>query len=128
MSVSALGAAATQASALAGSDLRLSSAVGQDASGADVLPEIATLACQPIDHLPFSHIFCNMNKKTVLPCGNLLRYAHSARPGRHKRPGLQEYFETGCLPDQYAKKEYCSPDTQHRQPRHTRRRTARDLV
>ncbi|MBW3509237.1 MULTISPECIES: hypothetical protein [Janthinobacterium] len=49
MSVSALGAAATQASALAGSDLRLSSAVGQDASGADVLPEIATLACQPID-------------------------------------------------------------------------------
>ena len=77
-------------------------------------------------HLPFSHIFCNMNKKTVLPYGNLLRYAHSARPGRHKRPGLQEYFETDCLPDQYAKKEYCSPDTQL--PPRTRCRTARDLV
>ncbi|QKY09025.1 Ig-like domain-containing protein [Janthinobacterium lividum] len=49
VSVSALGAAATQAYAVAGSDLRLSPAVGQDASGADVLPEIATLACQPID-------------------------------------------------------------------------------
>jgi hypothetical protein len=53
-----------------------------------------------------------MIKKTVLLYGNLLRYAHSARPGRHKRPGLQDYFETGCLADQYAKKEYCSPDTQ----------------
>ncbi|MCC7596369.1 Ig-like domain-containing protein [Janthinobacterium sp. FW305-129] len=49
VSVSALGAAATQAYAVAGSDLRLSPAVGQDASGADVLPEVATLACQPID-------------------------------------------------------------------------------
>ncbi|MDQ4624455.1 Ig-like domain-containing protein [Janthinobacterium lividum] len=49
VSVSALGAATTQAYAVAGSDLRLSPAVGQDASGADVLPEIATLACQPID-------------------------------------------------------------------------------
>jgi hypothetical protein len=53
-----------------------------------------------------------MIKKTVLLYSNLLRYAHSARPGRHKRPGLQDYFETGCLADQYAKKEYCSPDTQ----------------
>ncbi|WP_051958469.1 Ig-like domain-containing protein [Janthinobacterium sp. RA13] len=49
VSVSALGAAATQAYAVAGSDLRLSPTVGQDASGADVLPEVATLACQPID-------------------------------------------------------------------------------
>ncbi|PVX36228.1 Ig-like domain-containing protein [Janthinobacterium sp. 78] len=49
VSVSALGAAATQAYAVAGSELRLSPAVGQDASGADVLPEVATLACQPID-------------------------------------------------------------------------------
>ncbi|PIF08151.1 Ig-like domain-containing protein [Janthinobacterium sp. 13] len=49
VSVGALGAAATQAYAVAGSDLRLSPAVGQDASGADVLPEVATLACQPID-------------------------------------------------------------------------------
>lgn len=49
VSVSALGAAATQAYAVAGSDLRLSPAVVQDASGADVLPEVATLACQPID-------------------------------------------------------------------------------
>ena len=49
VSVSALGAAAAQAYAVAGSELRLSPAVGQDASGADVLPEIATLACQPID-------------------------------------------------------------------------------
>ncbi|WFR77015.1 Ig-like domain-containing protein [Janthinobacterium rivuli] len=49
VSVSALGAAATQAYAVAGSDLRLSPAVSQDASGADVLPEVATLACQPID-------------------------------------------------------------------------------
>ncbi|WP_402718107.1 Ig-like domain-containing protein [Janthinobacterium rivuli] len=49
VSVGALGAAATQAYAVAGSDLRLSPAVSQDASGADVLPEIATLACQPID-------------------------------------------------------------------------------
>lgn len=30
-------------------DLRLTPAVGQDAGGADVLPEIATLACQAID-------------------------------------------------------------------------------
>ena len=49
VSVSALGAAATQPYAVAGSDLRLSPAVGQDASGADVLAEVATLACQPID-------------------------------------------------------------------------------
>ncbi|WP_235502015.1 Ig-like domain-containing protein, partial [Janthinobacterium sp. Ant5-2-1] len=49
VSVNALGAAATQAYAVAGSDLRLSPAVGQDASGADVLAEVATLACQPID-------------------------------------------------------------------------------
>lgn len=49
VSVSALGAAAAQAYAVAGSELRLSPAVGQDASGADVLPEVATLACQPID-------------------------------------------------------------------------------
>lgn len=49
VSVSALGAAATQAYAVAGSELRLSPAVGQDASGADVLPEVATLACQAID-------------------------------------------------------------------------------
>ncbi|WP_425251523.1 Ig-like domain-containing protein [Janthinobacterium sp. NFX145] len=49
VSVNALGAAATQAYAVAGSDLRLSPAVSQDASGADVLPEVATLACQPID-------------------------------------------------------------------------------
>ena len=49
VSVSALGAAATQAYAVAGSELRLSPAVGQDASGADVLPEVAILACQPID-------------------------------------------------------------------------------
>ena len=49
VSVSALGAAATQAYAVAGSDLRLSPAVGQDASGADVLPEVAILACQAID-------------------------------------------------------------------------------
>ncbi|MCX7289785.1 Ig-like domain-containing protein [Janthinobacterium sp.] len=49
VSVSALGAAATQAYAVAGSELRLTPAVGQDAGGADVLPEIATLACQAID-------------------------------------------------------------------------------
>lgn len=49
VSVSALGAAATQPYAVAGSDLRLSPAVSQDASGADVLAEVATLACQPID-------------------------------------------------------------------------------
>lgn len=49
VSVSALGAAATQAYAVAGSELRLSPAVGQDASGADMLPEVAILACQPID-------------------------------------------------------------------------------
>ncbi|MBW3500812.1 Ig-like domain-containing protein [Janthinobacterium sp. NKUCC08_JDC] len=49
VSVNALGAAATQAYAVAGSDLRLSPAVGQDASGADVLAEVAALACQPID-------------------------------------------------------------------------------
>ncbi len=49
VSVSALGAAATQAYAVAGSELRLSPAVGQDASGADVLPEVAILACQAID-------------------------------------------------------------------------------
>ncbi|MBH2070525.1 MAG: Ig-like domain-containing protein [Burkholderiales bacterium] len=49
VSVSALGAAAAQAYAVAGSDLRLSPAVGQDASGADVLPEVAILACQAID-------------------------------------------------------------------------------
>lgn len=49
VSVSALGAAAAQAYAVAGSELRLSPAVGQDASGADALPEVATLACQPID-------------------------------------------------------------------------------
>ncbi|MGK5003918.1 Ig-like domain-containing protein [Janthinobacterium sp. LB2P70] len=49
VSVSALGTAATQPYAVAGSDLRLSPAVGQDASGADVLAEVATLACQPID-------------------------------------------------------------------------------
>ncbi|EZP39826.1 hypothetical protein [Janthinobacterium lividum] len=45
VSVNALGAAATQAYAVAGSDLRLSPAVSQDASGADVLAEVATLAC-----------------------------------------------------------------------------------
>jgi hypothetical protein len=49
VTVGALGATATQAYAVAGSDLRLSPAVTQDASGADVLPETATLACQPID-------------------------------------------------------------------------------
>ena len=49
VSVSALGAAAAQAYAVAGSELRLSPAVGQDASGADVLPEVAILACQAID-------------------------------------------------------------------------------
>nr|WP_314605914.1 Ig-like domain-containing protein [uncultured Janthinobacterium sp.] len=49
VSVSALGAGATQAYAVAGSDLRLSPAVSQDAGGADVLPEVAILACQPID-------------------------------------------------------------------------------
>ena len=49
VSVGALGASAAQAYAVAGSDLRLTPAVGQDAGGADVLPEIATLACQAID-------------------------------------------------------------------------------
>ncbi|NHQ92110.1 Ig-like domain-containing protein, partial [Janthinobacterium lividum] len=49
VSVGALGAAATQAYAVAGSDLRLSPDVRQDANGADVLAEVATLACQPID-------------------------------------------------------------------------------
>ena len=49
VSVNALGAAATQAYAVAGSDLRLNPAVSQDAGGADVLPEVGTLACQPID-------------------------------------------------------------------------------
>ena len=49
VSAGALGASAAQAYAVAGSDLRLSPAISQDASGADVLPEIPTLACQAID-------------------------------------------------------------------------------
>ena len=49
VSAGALGASAAQAYAVAGSDLRLSPAISQDASGADVLPEISTLACQAID-------------------------------------------------------------------------------
>ena len=49
VSAGALGASAAQAYAVAGSDLRLSPAIGQDASGADVLPEIPTLACQAVD-------------------------------------------------------------------------------
>lgn len=49
VSAGALGASAAQAYAVAGSDLRLSPAISQDASGADVLSEISTLACQAID-------------------------------------------------------------------------------
>ena len=49
VSAGALGASAAQAYAVAGSDLRLSPAISQNASGADVLPEIPTLACQAID-------------------------------------------------------------------------------
>ena len=49
VSAGALGASAAQAYAVAGSDLRLSPAISQDASGADVLPEISTFACQAID-------------------------------------------------------------------------------
>ncbi|NBV16388.1 Ig-like domain-containing protein [Janthinobacterium sp.] len=49
VSAGALGASAAQAYAVAGSDLRLSPAISQDASGADVLPEIPTFACQAID-------------------------------------------------------------------------------
>ncbi|MFM2089419.1 MAG: hypothetical protein RLZZ237_4288 [Pseudomonadota bacterium] len=49
VSASALGASISQAYAVAGSDLQLTPAVGQDASGADVLQEVPTLACQAID-------------------------------------------------------------------------------
>jgi len=49
ISASALGASTSQAYTVAGSDLRLTPAVAQDASGADVLQEVPTLACQPID-------------------------------------------------------------------------------
>lgn len=49
VSASALGASASQAYTVAGSDLRLTPAVTQDKDGADILPEVAILACQAID-------------------------------------------------------------------------------
>lgn len=49
VSASALGASASQAYTVAGSDLRLTPAVAQDDYGTDILQEVPVLACQAID-------------------------------------------------------------------------------
>ena len=49
VSASALGATVSHAYAVAGKELRISPAVGQDASGAELLQEVPVMACQPVD-------------------------------------------------------------------------------
>ena len=49
ISASALGATVSQAYTVAGKELHISPAVGQDASGAELLQEVPVMACQPVD-------------------------------------------------------------------------------
>lgn len=49
VSASALGAGVSHAYAVAGSELRISPAVGQDAGGAELLQEVPAMACQAVD-------------------------------------------------------------------------------
>ncbi|WP_409518370.1 Ig-like domain-containing protein [Janthinobacterium sp.] len=49
VSASALGASVSHAYAVAGSELRISPAIGRDASGAELLQEVPAMACQAIE-------------------------------------------------------------------------------